>query len=57
MKRRINAAVAVVVLAALVLNTASTCAGWQFVGDTLGWCAIISGLWLVVDNKLKEREQ
>lgn len=53
--RTLNAVVAVIVLAALVVNAASTCTGWALVGDTLGWCAIVGSLWLVVDNKIKER--
>lgn len=54
--RKINTLVALVIAGALTVNALSTCNGWALVGDLFGWALIVGGLWMMVDNKLKERE-
>ena len=53
--RQIHALLAIVVLIALAVNSASHNTGWVLVGEIFGWSLIIGGLWLVIDKCIKER--
>ena len=55
--RKINGIVAVVVFVALAGNAFCESNGWALVGNIFGWAIIVAALWMVVDNKIKEREQ
>ena len=55
--RQTNALLAIVVLMALAVNSASHNTGWVLVGEIFGWSLIIGGLWLVIDKHIKERAE
>ena len=47
--------IAVIILAALSMNAACNTSGWSLVGEVFGWSIIVGILYLVVDNRIKER--
>ena len=55
--RQTNALLAIVALLVLAVNSASHNTGWVLVGEIFGWSLIIGGLWLMIDNKIKERAE
>lgn len=55
--RKINGAVAVAIAAGLVCNALCEYSGWTLAGTIFGNVLLVATLWVVVDNKLKEREQ
>ena len=55
--RQTNALLAIVVLMALAVNSASRNTGWVLVGEIFGWSLIIGGLWLAIDKHIKERAE
>lgn len=55
--KTINNLLASVVLAALVGNTLFEFDGWCSVGQMFGYSLLVGGLWLIVNNIIKEREQ
>lgn len=55
-KRNVNRLLALVVMAALVVNAAAHNTGWALVGEIFGWSLIIGGSFLVADNKLKTED-
>ena len=55
--RQTNALLAIVVLMALAVNSASHNTGWVLVGEIFGWSLIIGGLGLAIDKHIKERAE
>lgn len=53
--RIINGLIAVAILAALSMHAACNTSGWPLVGEVFGWSIIVGILYLVVDNRIKER--
>lgn len=54
--KTINNLLTVVIYGALVLNAYGSAADmWAFTGSAFGWALLVSGIWLVVNDKLNER--
>lgn len=56
-KRIINGVIAMAIFVALSVNAAFNTSGWSLVGEVFGWSLIITMLFLVVDNHIKEKEE
>lgn len=55
--RKINIAVALIILAALAVNSAAHNTGIALAGELFGWTLIVATLWAVVDKHIKERAE
>ena len=55
-KRIINGLVAMAIFAALSMNAACNTNGWPLVGEIFGWSLIVAILFIVVDHRIKEKE-
>lgn len=54
--RKINALVAIIIFAGLALNAAFESEGIALAGNIFGYFLIVGGLFLVVDNRIKNTE-
>lgn len=54
--RTLNRLIAVFAGVALCGNAACEECGWALAGSCFGWLLIVTGLYIIIDTKLKERE-